>query len=245
MLVYLGLISIAFGLVVWAVMNITGTYLINQRVSEEMQAADDLALEVTPYVKSADADQMYSLLVQRGRENGARILILDSAGTVWVDTLSELNGVRLGHGEVTDVISQQMDRSYGFHQVEGGVTLLPGEWIGYYTSAVTDKGECIGVVMMISSLSELTHSMARIQYNIIVFFVVVLVIVMLVGLYFSTVITNPINELNNLMQQTARTGFSVRADPKGNDEIAQLGRTFNMMSEKAAKYRPDAQRFHL
>ena len=121
MLVYLGLISIAFGLVVWAVMNITGTYLINQRVSEEMQAADDLALEVTPYVKSADADQMYSLLVQRGRENGARILILDSAGTVWVDTLSELNGVRLGHGEVTDVISQQMDRSYGFHQVEGGV----------------------------------------------------------------------------------------------------------------------------
>ena len=51
MLVYLGLISIAFGLVVWAVMNITGTYLINQRVSEEMQAADDLALEVTPYVK--------------------------------------------------------------------------------------------------------------------------------------------------------------------------------------------------
>ena len=232
MLVYLGLISIAFGLVVWAVMNITGTYLINQRVSEEMQAADDLALEVTPYVKSADADQMYSLLVQRGRENGARILILDSAGTVWVDTLSELNGVRLGHGEVTDVISQQMDRSYGFHQVEGGVTLLPGEWIGYYTSAVTDKGECISVVMMISSLSELTHSMARIQYNIIVFFVVVLVIVMLVGLYFSTVITNPINELNNLMQQTARTGFSVRANPKGNDEIAQLGRTFNMMSEK-------------
>ena len=90
MLVYLGLISIAFGLVVWAVMNITGTYLINQRVSEEMQAADDLALEVTPYVKSADADQMYSLLVQRGRENSARILILDSAGTVWVDTLSEL-----------------------------------------------------------------------------------------------------------------------------------------------------------
>ena len=58
MLVYLGLISIAFGLVVWAVMNITGTYLINQRVSEEMQAADDLALEVTPYVKSADADQI-------------------------------------------------------------------------------------------------------------------------------------------------------------------------------------------
>ena len=196
-------------------MNITGTYLINQRVSEEMQAADDLALEVTPYVKSADVDQMYSLLVQRGRENGARILILDSAGTVWVDTLSELNGVRLGHGEVTDVISQQMDRSYGFHQVEGGVTLLPGEWIGYYTSAVTDKGECIGVVMMISSLSELTHSMARIQYNIIVFFVVVLVIVMLVGLYFSTVITNPINELNNLMQQTARTGFSVRARSQG------------------------------
>ena len=96
------------------------------------------------------------------------------------------------------------------------MTLLPGEWIGYYTSAVTDKGECIGVVMMISSLSELTHSMARIQYNIIVFFVVVLVIVMLVGLYFSTVITNPINELNNLMQQNRAHGlFLFEPTPRG------------------------------
>ena len=99
-LVYLGLISIAFGLVVLGRdEHHLGTYTDDQPASaRQRQAADDLALEkeVTPDVKSADADQMYSLLVQRGRENGARILILDSAGTVWVDTLSELNGVRLG-----------------------------------------------------------------------------------------------------------------------------------------------------
>ena len=52
------------------------------------------------------------------------------------------------------------------------------------------------------------------------------------GLYFGSVITRPINDLNTVMQQTARTGFTVRANPRGNDEIAQLGRTFNMMSEK-------------
>lgn len=233
MLVYMSLIGIAFGLVVWAVMNVTGTYLVNQRVSVEMEVVDALALDVTQHVKTADADALYEQLVESGRENNARMLILNADGTVWVDSLSELNGVRLGHGEVTDITSRQMDRSHGFHRIDnGGITLTPGEWIGYYTSAVTSNSECIGIVMMISSLSDLTQSLTEIQNNIIVFFVVVLVIVLLVGLYFSSVITHPINELNNLMQQTARTGFAVRANPRGNDEISQLGRTFNMMSEK-------------
>ena len=233
MLGYMSLIALAFALVLWAVMNVTGNFLVEQRISEELEAADALALEVAPYVKSADADELYELLVQRGREAGARILLLNADGTVWVDTLSELNGVRLGHGEVTDITSLQMDRSYGFHRTDSDEsTLNMGEWIGYYTAGVTSRSELIGVVMMVSSISDLTQSLLDIQTSIIVFFVAVLVIVLLVGLYFSSVITHPINELNNLMQQTARAGFTVRANPKGNDEIAQLGRTFNMMSEK-------------
>ena len=217
MLGYLSLISLAFVLVVWAVMNVTGSFLVDQRVAEELESADALALEVTAYVRTADADALYDLLVERGREYDARILMLNADGTVWVDSLSELNGVRLGHGEVTDVTSLKMDRSYGFHHVESG------EWIGYYTSGVTSRNELIGVVMMVSSIADLTKSLMEIQNSIIVFFVAVLVIVLLVGLYFSSVITHPINELNNLMQQTARAGFTVRANPRGNDEIAQLG----------------------
>lgn len=229
----MALIAIAFALVLWAVMNVTGAFLVKQRVSEELEKADALALEVTPYVRTADADTLYDLLVRHGRENGARILLLNAEGVVWVDSLSELNGVRLGHGEVTDITSLQMDRSYGFHQTDPGENpLMIGEWIGYYASGVTSNSELIGVVLMVSSISDLTHSLYEIQTSIIVFFAAVLVVVLLLGLYFSSVITHPINELNNLMQQTARAGFTVRANPKGNDEIAQLGRTFNMMSEK-------------
>ena len=223
----MGLIGITFGLVVWAVMNVTGTYLVNQRVSEELSVVDALALEVTADVREANADALYETLVERGRENDARLLVTDETGTVWVDSLSELNGVRLGHGEITDITSQQMDRSYGFHRVQSeAFTLSNGEWIGYYTCAVTDNGRLIGTVMMVSSLQDLTRSLDEIQNNIILF------IVLAVGLYFSSVITRPINDLNTVMQQTARTGFTVRANPRGNDEIAQLGRTFNLMSEK-------------
>ena len=151
----MALIGIAFGLVVWAVMNVTGSYLVDQRVREELEVVDELALEVTPYVRTADADVLYNLLVERGRESGARFLLLNADGTVWVDSLSELNGVRLGHGEVTDVTSLHMDRSYGFHRVKKGtVTSLSGEWIAYYTSGVTSRNELIGVVMMVSSLSD-------------------------------------------------------------------------------------------
>ena len=229
----MGLIGITFGLVVWAVMNVTGTYLVNQRVSEELSVVDALALEVTADVREANADALYETLVERGRENDARLLVTDETGTVWVDSLSELNGVRLGHGEITDITNHQRDRSYGFHRVQSeDFALSHGEWIGYYTCAVTDNGRLIGAVMMVSSLQDLTRSLDEIQNNIILFFVVVLVIVLAVGLYFSALILRPVNELNTVMQQTARTGFTVRANPRGNDEIAQLGRTFNMMSEK-------------
>ena len=56
MLGYLSLISLAFVLVVWAVMNVTGSFLVDQRVAEELESADALALEVTAYVRTADAD---------------------------------------------------------------------------------------------------------------------------------------------------------------------------------------------
>ena len=168
----MGLIGITFGLVVWAVMNVTGTYLVNQRVSEELSVVDALALEVTSDVREANADALYETLVERGRENDARLLVTDETGTVWVDSLSELNGVRLGHGEITDITSQQMDRSYGFHRVQSEeFTLSNGEWIGYYTCAVTDNGRLIGTVMMVSSLQDLTRSLDEIQNNIILFFV--------------------------------------------------------------------------
>ena len=162
----MGLIGITFGLVVWAVMNVTGTYLVNQRVSEELSVVDALALEVTSDVREANADALYETLVERGRENDARLLVTDETGTVWVDSLSELNGVRLGHGEITDITSQQMDRSYGFHRVQSEeFTLSNGEWIGYYTCAVTDNGRLIGTVMMVSSLQDLTRSLDEIQNN--------------------------------------------------------------------------------
>ena len=87
--------------------------------------------------------------------------------------------------------------------------------------------------MMVSSLQDLTRSLDEIQNNIILFFVVGAGHCAGGGAVLQrSVISRPVNELNTVMQQTARTGFTVRANPRGNDEIAQLGRTFNMMSEK-------------
>lgn len=158
----MGLIGITFGLVVWAVMNVTGTYLVNQRVSEELSVVDALALEVTVDVREANADACTRRWSSAEGRTTRAWLVTDETGTVWVDSLSELNGVRLGHGEITDITSQQMDRSYGFHRVQSeAFTLSNGEWIGYYTCAVTDNGRLIGTVMMDSSLQDLTRSWTR------------------------------------------------------------------------------------
>lgn len=220
----------AFALIVYSVMHVTTTFLVEQRMRENLAIADELALEAAPYVRVNDANSLYTLLKERAAQTNARFLVLNPQGTVLVDSHSSLNGVRLALTEVLDIAQGSSTQAYGLRYTADANDVPV--WLGYYTAAVSDQTDMIGIVMMSASVQDVFDRLTQIQQTMLIYFFLVVFAVAVLIFWFSGLITHPLNALNDVMQQTVRQGFSVRATPKGNDEVAQLGRTFNDMSEK-------------
>lgn len=226
----LGIVTLSFCLIVYTVISVTASFLVERRMRENLALVDEFALEAASYLKNADANGLYELCLSRAEAENARFLILSPGGTVWIDTLAGLSGVRLGHAEVVDIAQGGATLSYGLHNVsEKGA--LPS-WVGYYTAAVAYDADMVGIAMMSASVQDVFDQLAQIQQSLFLGFLLVLLLVSGLTFWFSSLITSPINALNDVMQQAVRQGFSVRFSVKGNDEVAQLGQTFNAMSEK-------------
>lgn len=211
------------------VMRVTTEYLIDQRVREELIRADVVAADVAAYLAAPDAAALTSYLVENGRNSSVRMLVIGQQGTVLADGHASLTGARLGHGEVTDILDGLLDRSYGFHRIQDGNAQ---EWVGYFTSVIIYDAQKIGVAMISTSIQDLIDQLIRMQTTLMLYFAVMVALVIYLSAMYSGIITRPINRLTQVIDRTSRGDFSVRANPKGHDEIARLGRTFNMMSER-------------
>lgn len=239
-LVYLAMLLVVLVAIVYVVIRLTGNYLISQRAGEEMAQVDILALRMASMLDVSDMDGIYQLCEDTVQENGGRILVLSSEGTVVADSHSLFNGMEITTAEVYDILNLRMNRSYGFHNLDAQGQ---NQWYGYYASAIIYNGQRIGLVLYASSVMDLVLQLDSLQMVIQIYFFSVLVIVLFLGFIISDYISRPINKLNNALLQTTHGDFTVRADAKGNDEISELARTFNMMTEKLENLDATRNRF--
>lgn len=228
-LLYLLLLLIVFVAIAVVVVRINGGFLVKQRSSDEMNITDTLALKTASLLSSSQTKELYDLCVSESKQSGGRILVMSKTGTVIVDSHSELNGRAIMTAEIDDIINRRMDRSYGFHRL-GDVGSK--EWVGYYASAIIYEGATIGIFLRSNSIMDLVQQLDSLQMTIQVYFFALLIVVILLGFFISEVITRPINRLQSVMLKASRGIFSERAPVTGNDEVSELSRTFNMMSEK-------------
>ena len=74
--------------------------------------------------------------------------------------------------------------------------------------------------------------MREIQIRIVIWLVVVALCVVVMSLFISRFFTKPIEALNQGILRMTKGDFSSRVNIHGNNEFAQVGRAFNMMSER-------------
>lgn len=211
-------------------MRITTEYMIDQRIRDEMAQADAVAMEVAADLSAGDAAGLHAALVIRGRETASRLLVLGVTGTVLSDSQTSLAGADMrDYAEVRDILDASRDRSYGLHKLAGEDG---AQWVGYFTSVIGTGSERTGVLLMSSSIQDLMDRLHQVQRSLFLSFGIVLVVVIYAGAAMAGVITRPINDLTQVITRTTGGDFSVRVKTKGSDELARLGRTFNMMSER-------------
>jgi len=238
---YLAIIVIAFGVIIVSVTRIVEDYLVQQRVVEQQKSVDNIAIQVAPYLENADADYMLQMAIDHGQALGGRVLILNQDGVVQVDGFSELNGTKLRHSEVVDVLRGSKDRAHGFHLIKhndpeenrgGRFNRNNDTWVVYYTSVITYNARRIGAVLLSISIQDVMDKITEIRSRLIIYSFVVSTLVAFFSFIISGLITKPVTELTQAILYMSRGHFDKRVRVMGRNEIGQLAMAFNTMSEK-------------
>lgn len=98
------------------------------------------------------------------------------------------------------------------------------ELVSYYK--IKSTGWELVQITPYNSLMKEVHKLRNLYISVSLLFIIVLVIV---SLFISTSIANPLHQLSMLMKEVPKGNFAVRMKVNGKSEVAQLGNSFNTM----------------
>ncbi len=230
-IIYLILVAIVFGVVAVIVTSIFEGYLVNQRIDIISKNANDVAVQVAPYLSQSDANSMYDIAVKNAQESGGIVLFLNSSGIVQTDSSSAFNGRRLNIREVNEIIYGRNSSAYGYHQILNKETNTDF-WAVYYTSAVINNGQIIGAVLHSSSIQDVVLATDALGMQMLWLYIFACVAIIISSIISTGYITKPVNQLTDVAIKISSGDLSNRAQISGKGEIAELGQTFNMMCDR-------------
>lgn len=223
------IVAVAYGLTFAAVSSILTGYLLNQRVQEQMKNVRSLGVQVSSYLAQSDAAELYGIGLRSYSEGGGRMLVLNNAGIVQTDTFSEYNGMVLRFPEVETVLDGAATSSYGFHVITGEGRPF---WALYCTSSVIHDGAMIGVLLFSTSVQDVVDTAEMLQRNMFLVFMLGLGAVLGATIILTRYIARPIQQLTQAALRVAAGDWTSRVAIAGRNEVAELGRTFNMMCDR-------------
>ncbi len=244
MIAFLLIFGVSFYAVGTSLVRLVGDSLFQTRTNAEIATVENLAVRFAPLLSAKDTQSLYEQAIESGRELGGRILILDADGKVQVDTFSRLNGIRLTLPEVISVLNGASTDS-GMHTylettINGRSAIFDFlrfrqtgiSWVGYFSAAIESQGQRLGLVLLSVSMQDVVDNLRVMSDQIVLCFLIGAVAVLLMTLFFISIIMRPIGIMTEGIRQMGRGVLSTRVPVKGRDEFARMAETFNQMSEK-------------
>ncbi|MBQ6174527.1 MAG: HAMP domain-containing protein [Clostridia bacterium] len=230
--VFLLLISLSFYITDIRLTDFVRDYLYQQRIRQDSLSLEKLAVTVAPLFQSVQSDRLDETLVSSAGEMGGRLMVLDTDGKVQFDSYAELMGLRLELPEVVSILTGSRTASYGIHTLGA----IPGEDAGsriaYGAVQIVGTEKPLGVLLYASGVNEMLKSLRDVERQLELVFIIVAAIALLAAVFFSNLITRPVNELSDTIQQMGKGDLSVRAKVKGTGEMRALAENYNMMAEQ-------------
>ncbi len=122
-----------------------------------------------------------------------------------------------------------------------------GSWIGYNAPSdervvsvslplYTDDGVLVGTIRMMSSLRQVDRTLATVNLIIIAIGACIISLTAFTGTYFIKSIIMPVSDINETAMEIAKGDMTARVkELEKSDEIAQLGRSINVMAEELSQ----------
>ncbi len=195
-------------------------YLLESQNQEAGKASDR-----EPKRTYTDLNQVVNSLFASGQ---AEIQVIDANGVV-LTTSHEDNqsvvGSKNTQTEVTRALQGIKDNQRMFTDLDGARKLVIAKPIG-------SGAKIYGAVYIIASMEEVYNTMNRITRFFISGTLIALGLTAVLGVILSATITNPIKALTKQATAVADGRFDEKVRIMGQDELGQLGQTFNFMMER-------------
>lgn len=234
---YTCLFAAAFVFINLIVSSMIGGFMVNQRCTSQSEQVETLSTRLAPYVNSMDVQSVYNIAVSEGQNFNGRVVVMDENGVVFADSHSQLNGRVLRHEEVDKVRTGEANSAWGFHRVDaqapsGFLSMIDKEWAVYYTASIVYQSHTVGIVLVSVSIQDIEDTIGRTMLQFFGISMLILGLLIVASILISRWISKPLADMTNVIQEMSRGNFDVRAKETGIPEMAEMGRTFNMMSEK-------------
>ncbi|MGI6698780.1 MAG: ATP-binding protein [Christensenellales bacterium] len=238
---FLLIIGLSFLLMAGTLTNMLSNYLFRERIRQDRAGLEKWAVQTASSLYTANSIQMNASVLQASGELGGRLLLLDADGKIHVDSFGLLNGTRLSVPEVVSILVGGKQVDYGVHEESGEFVSDTGKvfnqgsnqnWTSLSSAGIVFESEVIGVLVLLSSVSEMMNSLYTLQTRMTIIFVVVATAAIISGMVFSGILTRPIGILTKGIQRMGRGDFSARVPETGSGEIKQMAQAFNSMSGK-------------
>lgn len=227
------LVIISF-LLVWLAMSIIGVYVTKQIKEDQFDSLTSTIKDRAYYLSGLLKDKMAGapntqetvtnwFFAQGTLISGVRVY--QDAQLVAEAGSKDIKGGSLVDVIIDEVIKQKSDIDM---QNEAGNEYSRSIGVPIYSS----NNEVIGIIYLNADLSEIQDNIDKIQ-NILTYATLwSLVITILLGSLLARTITDPIKEVTTKAEKLAKGEFGKVVAVKSNDEIGQLTRMFNYLSDR-------------
>lgn len=193
----------------------------------QQQQSRNLALQTenvaVPELSPGDLDLTYlsDASLQFSAQLETRIQVLDTQGTVLVDSRREQQGLSLRDDPL---VAQALNGQYASHTEQDSQMALA-------LPAVVDN-QLVGVVYVSQPLSDVTSVLQDLRLRWLLSTLIALAVAGLVGLLLSTAIARPVRRLTAAAGAVAQGQLDQQVPVSSRDELGQLSRTFNDMTAR-------------
>ena len=232
-------ITIAFAILILAVMSGFGVYLTNHVRSIQMDnlrnslkdQATLLAGISREYLSGFPKQDELSLEIRRiGQPSEERITVIDTNGKVLVDSEEDASTME-NHADRPE-FSAALNEGYG--ESSRFSTTLGYEMI-YVAVPVTSEDTIIGAVRVALPLIEVDDMVGSVVASIIVALLITIILVIISGWLVARILTRPIREVTEASRRISSGELNQRINTGAMDETGDLARSFNTMSVQLAE----------
>ena len=151
------------------------------------------------------------------------ITVMDKKGKIWISTnKSQINPIPM-KPFYEDIFRNK--------QIKYRKIRKDAEWILELVSPVTALGRVTHLVNVEISLKSMEKQLAERTQSILILSCVMISIAVLLAIFLSKLLTNPIKNLVNGTNEISQGNLNYRIDVHSQDEIGELSQSFNLMAD--------------